>query len=278
MSTISNLISIGMSTRSKQTKPDDRKLPGFCVTISEIWCSSFSPRRPRTSVPFIRTGRLIVYLASIFIFATLIFSDAYTTFHKWLLLPDTSLARNVLFEVIDVVEATGLEHFVTEGTLLGLLRYGASEGVFPGQKCNFLDNDFDIMIRVESKSHFHDVVRPLITQQLVKKGWLHCLNRHADKLTCYREKVLGWRVDFYSFYEKDGKLRHFEMADPFGEEFWKKEWPPPQELIYPLKECLAYGRRISCPGRALEFILHAKPSMGSDMCEVAMPDSKLSTC
>eukprot|EP01083_Nonionella_stella_P197590 726331_1 len=91
-----------------------------------------SPRSPRKSKPFIRTGRLIVYLTIIFIFAALmwagIHSNAYATFHIWLLLPDTSLAHNVLFEVIDAVEATGLEYFVTEGALLGLLRYGAVEG------------------------------------------------------------------------------------------------------------------------------------------------------
>eukprot|EP01083_Nonionella_stella_P088147 245474_1 len=150
--------------------------------------------------------------------------------------------------------------------------------VFPGQKCNFVDNDVDIMIRVESKWHFHNVVRPMITQQLIKKGWLHCLNKHTDKLTCYREKVLGWRADFYSFYEKDGKLKHFEMTDPFGGKFWGNDGTKPQDLIYPLKKCMAYGRRISCPPRALEYIHRVKPAMGTDMCEVAMPDTDLVTC
>ena len=86
----------------------------------------------------------------------------------------------------------GLEWWPTEGTLIGILRYGGNFGKLPSIGYIATDTDIDIMVRAESDQQWEELVGILSKKITSLPGYKRCDRMVAaeqvnvfDKLTCY---------------------------------------------------------------------------------------------
>lgn len=97
--------------------------------------------------------------------------------------------------VFEIMNDTKKEWWPTEGTLIGILRYGQN---FDLANYSFspigTDTDIDIMIRVDDDTEWEKLKINLI-ETFKKKGWADCyifnVNEKGDKLTCYTKHSIG---------------------------------------------------------------------------------------
>lgn len=174
----------------------------------------------------------------------------------------TKLHTQAFHEVIDICEELGVTFWITEGTLIGALRYGCNH---PEDIDDIIDDDIDIMIEVESHKAWMNLAEK-ISRKLALVDWKCSVpystsqtkGARPDKLQC--RKCKSWtrrtHVDFHSYLvdqERGGGYTHEEdNTYPF------QRWGGyvPLELIMPLKSCLYYDRKIPCPQDSLEILKH----------------------
>lgn len=100
--------------------------------------------------------------------------------------------------VFHELKEMGREWWPTEGTLLGIIRWGDNFGELDGGTIA-TDVDIDVMIRVDDDEEWEQVRNELSARFLKKMGWTHCNVRKVNgisksrkpKLTCYTPHDFG---------------------------------------------------------------------------------------
>jgi hypothetical protein len=104
-------------------------------------------------------------------------------------------------ELFTLFNSMGLEWWPTEGTLIGILRYGSNFGKLPSIGEIATDTDIDIMVRVESDKEWKELSANLINKITKIADFNKCTLMHAgnptidnspkDKLACYTKYYFG---------------------------------------------------------------------------------------
>ena len=104
-------------------------------------------------------------------------------------------------ELFNLFNSMGLEWWPTEGTLIGILRYGSNFGKLPSIGEIATDTDIDIMVRVESDKEWEELSTNLINKITKIANFKNCKLMYAgnptidnsikDKLSCYTKYFFG---------------------------------------------------------------------------------------
>ena len=192
--------------------------------------------------------------------------------------PSSSQFEQLFLEVTDVLEAVSqqqeIDFWPTEGSLVGLLRYGGLSGYLGEGRMDLVDNDIDFMIGVQSDRDWNVLLPTLITT-LTEKGWEGCVvsstaqhlpSSRRDRLRCfkggfsYRYLV---KVDIHSFIvvKKDSIGFNHRWFDADTQQWNYGGYPfdawdgrLPLHLLYPFSRCKCYDRVLNCPNKAVALL------------------------
>jgi hypothetical protein len=115
----------------------------------------------------------------------------------WKFIESTHLYNQHTESLFRLLNRMGLEWWPTEGTLIGVLRYGGNFAKLPSIGYIATDTDIDIMVRAESDEHWKVVSETLSKQITQLPGFKACrLMRAAnqpnvlDKMKCYTDDYI----------------------------------------------------------------------------------------
>ncbi|CAN0073038.1 unnamed protein product, partial [Chrysoparadoxa australica] len=160
-------------------------------------------------------------------------------------------------EVVNVCEEQKVTYWFTEGTLIGLLRYGANHHESHIQS---IDEDIDLMIEVKNQDEWLSIKKKLI-QGLEQRGWGGLYERttssskkgRIDKMQMWKyDKRTHTHVDFHSYFTDQEFAYSHKEPDSYPFQYWGGKLS--LEKIYPMKKCLCYGREVPCPIKAVEIL------------------------
>jgi hypothetical protein len=169
-----------------------------------------------------------------------------------------TLYQASIMDVVDVCEEVGSPYWFTEGTLIGLLRYGANCHESREQS---VDDDIDVMVEVQDQEAWIKTKKLLIAG-LEKRGWGGFYERTTSSAKKGRiDKMQMWKragrnivthVDFHSYFANK-KFAH-SHAEPNSYPFQHWGDKLPISMLYPIKKCLCYGREVPCPNDAISIL------------------------
>jgi len=134
---------------------------------------------------------LLIISNKIYIYES--FSDKKILFEN-----EKKIYNNNAEELFKFLNSLNLEWWPTEGTLIGILRYGSNFGKLPSIGDIATDTDIDIMIRVESDKEWVELSK-ILENKITKIGnfdycklmWAGNKGGEKDKLTCYTKYKIG---------------------------------------------------------------------------------------
>jgi hypothetical protein len=150
----------------------------------------------------------------------------------WFLGEDTpvccaSALAEVLFWLVDLLDANGIPYFILWGTHLGALRH---KGIIPW--------DFDVDIGVEAG--YEEMVWDLVSRAGAQTGY------HLTKVDEYTLRVAFSKLNFQHV---DIELwrDHEELEDTIYTHTVYGKVVLARAAVYPLRQCEFYGRRLTAP-------------------------------
>lgn len=205
--------------------------------------------------------------------------------------------NKAISNVIETLNELELEWWLTEGTLIGALRYGGNFG----QLSNFeqaVDSDIDVMVRAHSQEHWK-ILAPIIGQKLLDLGWGYYKITHTENQTEFNDKlyvsfslknIIGpfdLHADIHMYQVDENKniahtldkcrdlTKKYPKLYPFGN--WGGRVPYKGFIVDDkgnLGKCLHNGKIANCPFQAVEFLNghYGKESEKSDTC---IPNEKI---
>lgn len=115
----------------------------------------------------------------------------------WKFIESTHLYNKHAESLFKLLNALGLEWWPTEGTLIGILRYGGNFGKLPSIGYIATDTDIDIMVRAESDEQWKKLSKILTQKIKTLPGFKSCRMLTAakqknvlDKITCYTDDYI----------------------------------------------------------------------------------------
>lgn len=123
------------------------------------------------------------------------FNEIHT--EDWKFIESTYLYNQHTESLFGLLNRMGLEWWPTEGTLIGVLRYGGNFAKLPTLGYIATDTDIDIMVRAESDEQWKVVSETLSKQITQLSGFKTCRLMKAanqpnvmDKITCYTDDYI----------------------------------------------------------------------------------------
>lgn len=193
----------------------------------------------------------------------------------------SSEQQEVLEDVLAVLQAADVEFFPTQGTLIGLVRYGELHGNLSAGKVDVVDRDMDFMVRADTLASWFGAVKR-ISDGLLARGWFYCmlLSSDADSLVwagqlsrmkCIRSKPFLAVADFEA-YSVDGEAlqtgfcecQHLISTSIDG--FFTKHGCSCSgaaftlENVLPLQPCRFYQQTTPCPRRPAAYLAELYPT------------------
>lgn len=160
-------------------------------------------------------------------------------------------------EVVEACEKVGVTYWFTEGTLIGLLRYGA---VSHPSREDAVDDDIDIMIEVENHEEWL-VVKNKLKSELEYFGWGKLYERTTSSSKKGRvDKMQLWKstnktnihVDLHSYFVNETHAFSHEEPNSYPFQYWDGKLPI--SMLYPMKKCLCYEQVVPCPNNPISIL------------------------
>lgn len=183
-------------------------------------------------------------------------------------------------DIVEVCEELKVVYWFTEGTLIGLLRYGANH--HESRELS-VDDDIDVMIEVANHEDWIRV-KEQIRHVLEQKGWTNVYERttssskkgRVDKIQLWMYKFGSFtHVDFHSYFVDPQKEVAFSHKEPNSYPFQYWQGNLPVEFIHPFKRASCYGLVVPCPNKAVELLKGWNGGEYLDSC-LAFPPGKTS--
>lgn len=170
------------------------------------------------------------------------------------------LYEQAIKTVLAALERHQATYWVTEGTLIGLLRYGRNDHIATGRT---VDHDVDIMVEVSSLAEWENLSFTL-SRDLASAGWRNFrLMTTAPEIPGRRDKLQGWlrgarysrtRCDIHSYIVDVARTVGISHDVPWCYPFQRWNGRLPLELVHPLGTVRCYDRAAPAPRRALEVL------------------------
>lgn len=171
--------------------------------------------------------------------------------------------REVLGHLIEFLDQKGLEHWPTEGNLIGALRYGALHGELSKGLVNLVDDDIDWMVRVSGKDDWFDMVSQLIPI-FEGMGFQETRLWAGKKILTFRRHSTWWHtvtVDLHSYVRRGGRIScpEFEpdstgITIPALFPFQATEGSIDEGVVVPLAKCRLYQHGVPCPFDPIQLL------------------------
>jgi hypothetical protein len=166
-------------------------------------------------------------------------------------------AINDVLRALDIVEVT---YWVTEGTLIGLLRYGRND--HPATRRS-VDHDVDVMVEVASPAEWERVAVEL-SHHLGAAGWsdFQMMTTSLDAAG-RRDKLRGWlrgtrfsrtRCDIHSYVVDEERFVAISHDRGVCYPFQRWSGRLPLSLVHPLGRVRCYQRAAPAPRRPFEIL------------------------
>jgi len=192
--------------------------------------------------------------------------------------PSPTQYEQFFLEVSETLETVSrlleADFWPVEGSLVGILRYGATNGDLGEGKFDMVDDDIDFMVGVKTETDWIVLV-PRLLASLTSKGWADCVlssteqhleSRRMDRLRCFKGGLLSRfliKVDLHSciVMKEDGVAFNHKWVDKETGQLSYGGYPfeawgglLPLNLIYPLNRCKCYNRVLSCPNKPVALL------------------------
>lgn len=160
-------------------------------------------------------------------------------------------------DVIEVCKEVGVTYWFTEGTLIGLLRYGSNTHE---SRERSIDDDIDLMIEATDQEDWIKTKKRLIVG-LEARGWGGLYERTTSSSKSGRiDKMQLWRyafdskthVDFHSYFVTEDYAFSHEEPNSYPFQYWDGKLPI--SMLYPMKKCLCYGQEVPCPNDPINLL------------------------
>ena len=188
-------------------------------------------------------------------------------------------AAESLFKLLNKMK---LVWWPTEGTLIGILRYGGNFGNYPTFGTVGTDTDIDIMIQVESEQEWEDIVKKIRKNILELKDFNTCnltrasvwlpndTSNYEDKMTCHtiHDKYQGYiglglytDIHRYIVNKKENyaytQPNYLKQSYPF--QYWNGKIPYKGMIVDEngnFGKCKFNSLTLPCPYKAIEILQH----------------------
>ena len=151
-------------------------------------------------------------------------------------------------EVLDALEALGSTFWLTEGTLIGLLRHGRNDSAATGR---VVDHDVDVMIEMDGQEDWESIART-VRRFLEERGWSRATLGSTSRATGARaDRLRIWRrgrgfartkCDIHSYVADRGREIALSHGDADSYPFQRWGGFLPLALVELLRRCRCYER------------------------------------
>jgi hypothetical protein len=170
------------------------------------------------------------------------------------------LYERAIKTVLDALDRREATYWVTEGTLIGLLRYGRNDHLATGRT---VDHDVDIMVELSSLAEWDDLSDTL-SHDLAEAGWRDFrMMTTAPHIPGRRDKLQGWlrgarcartRCDIHSYVVDEGRTVGISHDSGRCYPFQRWDGRLPLHLVHPLGTVRCYDRAAPAPRRPFEIL------------------------
>jgi hypothetical protein len=170
------------------------------------------------------------------------------------------LYEAAIHDVLEVLESVGAPYWVTEGTLIELLRYGRNH---PPETGRAVDHDVDAMVEVRAPEAWPPLATA-IGSELAVRGWIvEPLGSTSSQAGARRDRLRAWRrgdrwtctrCDLHGYVAEPSRGIAWSHAEAVSYPFQHWGGFVPLEMIHPLGMCRCYERTASVPHRPVELL------------------------
>jgi hypothetical protein len=170
------------------------------------------------------------------------------------------LYERAIHDVLEILDVLALTYWVTEGTLIELLRFGRNH---PPESGRYVDHDVDAMIELDRLDDWLPVAAQIATM-LSRRGWIpEPLLSTASNSGARRDWLRCWlrgrrwtvtRCDLHSYVADRASGIAWVHEDGVGYPFQRWGGAVPLDLIHPMGRCLCYERTAPAPCRPVDLL------------------------
>lgn len=171
--------------------------------------------------------------------------------------------------IFNLLNEMDVEWWPTEGTLIGILRYGGCFGNLPSIGYIGTDTDIDVMIRVESEEEWENLKDILEHKIKMLPAFTKCESNYdndfLEKLTCFTEDYIGGydiHTDIHRYLVNEKENYAYtntknikELYYPF--QYWDNKIPYKGMIVDDkgkFKKALFNSIEVPCPYKATEIL------------------------